>query len=87
MHARLGLCFLGEIGAVGIQELAGHGRRFWGWIEARGKKRVASSSSAVGSRFAGASRWRVGTATGSADLCNWTRRINLFCDLFISEAL
>jgi len=54
---RLGLCFLGGIGAVGIQELAGHGRRVRGWIEAWRKRRVvASSSSVLGSGLAGRGR-------------------------------
>lgn len=54
---RLGLSFLGGIGAVGIQELAGHGRRVRGWIEAWRKRRVvASSSSVLGSGLAGRGR-------------------------------
>ena len=52
-RARLGFCFLsrflGGFGPVGIQKLAGHGQRVRGWIEARGKRRVASSSSVIGS--------------------------------------
>jgi len=50
---RLGFCFLsrflGGFGPVGIPELVGHGQRVRGWIEARGKRRVASSSSVIGS--------------------------------------
>lgn len=54
---RLGLSFLRGIGAVGIQELAGHGRRVRGWIEAWRKRRVvASSSSVLGSGLAGRGR-------------------------------
>jgi len=54
-RARLGFCFLsrflGGFGPVGIQKLAGHGQRVRGWIEAWGKRRVASSSSVIGSGF------------------------------------
>jgi len=54
-RARLGFCFLsrflGGFGPVGIQKLAGHGQRVRGWIEACGKRRVASSSSVIGSGF------------------------------------
>lgn len=60
-------CFLGGFGTVGIQELAGHGRRVRGWIEAWGKRRVASSSSVIGSGFVGSREeaWRrVGIVTG-----------------------
>jgi len=56
-RARLGFCFLsrflGGFGPVGIQKLAGHGQRVRGWIEACGKRRVASSSSVIGSGFGG----------------------------------
>lgn len=83
-------CFLGGFGTVGIQELAGHGRRVRGWIEAWGKRRVASSSSVIGSGFVGSREeaWRrVGIVTGSADLCNRFGKTTLFCDRIISEAL
>lgn len=57
---RLGLCFLGGIGAVGTQELAaGHGPRVRGWIEAWGERSAvassSSSSSVRGSGLSGAS--------------------------------
>jgi len=94
-RARLGFCFLsrflGGFGPVGIQKLAGHGQRVRGWIEARGKRRVASSSSVIGSGSwivrAEQSWRRVGTVTGFADLCNRIRKTSLFSDVIISEAL